>query len=376
LHKFQIGLMDKEGDRLIIESLIIKGMLSIAKNLLNENTGAKVHGLVSAMSKRIKSRTLKKSEQIEKLTEAYKQGSLVLVLGAGISKQYNVPDWNTLLQKLFLYIYENETQSNENQELFSKICAERILPSPLIAARSLSRYYQDLVKNEGSILAFEMAVKNAIYENIKIEDTETLNEIRKICMASRDGAKINSIITYNYDDIIENILSRYDIPYKVIYSQGMHAEPHHLPIYHVHGFLPRQDSLDERNKIILSEEVYHQQYQAVYSWNNLVQINKFTDYTCLFIGTSFTDPNLRRVLDISKGQRTRKETHYIIAKTIDCSTLDVPNNEEGLVNDLETFMEEFYRKDYEDFSVSPIWVDSYEEISDILKTIRCNSIHK
>lgn len=79
-----------------------------------------------------------------------------------------------------------------------------------------------------------------------------------------------------------------------------------LKIYHVHGFLPQDGDIGAGNKITLGEFVYHEQYNNIYSWNNIVQINKFRDNTCLFIGTSLTDPTIRRLLDIAKSQKKQK----------------------------------------------------------------------
>ena len=41
-------------------------------------------------------------EHVGKLIEAHRQGALAIILGAGVSKEYDVPDWDTLLYHLML----------------------------------------------------------------------------------------------------------------------------------------------------------------------------------------------------------------------------------------------------------------------------------
>ncbi len=83
----------------------------------------------------------------------------------------------------------------------------------------------------------------------------------------------------------------------------------------MHGFLPKSGKLTEDNQITFGESIYHKQYSDIYSWNNIVQINKFRDFNCIFIGTSLTDPNIRRLLDIAKLQKGKsKEYHFIFKK--------------------------------------------------------------
>jgi hypothetical protein len=57
--------------------------------------------------------------------------------------------------------------------------------------------------------------------------------------------------------------------------------------------------LHKENQIVFSEDSYHDQFVDPFSWSNLTQLNKFTQNTCLFIGLSMTDPNLRRLLDVA-----------------------------------------------------------------------------
>ncbi len=66
---------------------------------------------------------------------------------------------------------------------------------------------------------------------------------------------------------------------------------------------------------MFSEDSYHSQFIEPFSWSNLIQLNKLNQNTCLLIGLSLTDPNLRRLLDVSSRKNSEKKiNHYIIKK--------------------------------------------------------------
>ncbi len=181
-----------------------------------------------------------------------------------------------------------------------------------------------------------------------------------------------------------------DIPFMSIHARGMKHESHQLPIYHVHGFLPQKGQLTTKNKVVLSEDGYHQQYSDVYGWSNLIQINKFKDHNCLFIGLSFSDPNLRRLLDIAKNERGDEDIHHYCFKKrhdkthVKTKLEKILSENEGIldekaraqlglndvVDDLIKFMENFEENDALSFGVGILWVNDYSEIPEILKNIR------
>jgi len=67
--------------------------------------------------------------------------------------------------------------------------------------------------------------------------------------------------------------------------------------------------------LTLSEDMYHKQYIEPYSWNNLIQLAKFRENVCLFLGVSFTDPNLRRLMDVASTlKRDKRHLHYILVE--------------------------------------------------------------
>lgn len=88
--------------------------------------------------------------------------------------------------------------------------------------------------------------------------------------------------------------------------------PNEKPIYHVHGYVPRNNYI--RSKPILSEKDYHELYKEAFHWTNVEQLHALNRNTCIFIGLSMQDPNLRRLLDISRGMlvdNMRDNPHFL-----------------------------------------------------------------
>lgn len=347
--------------------------------------------LEDVIDKSLFKKTPTPNQLVSQIIKGYEGEQLVLVLGAGVSVEYGLPNWDSLLQNLLLTSFETETkQASEKSIVLAKLFTKLFSPNPLIAARYLRNHYQGNNKNETE---FDRAVRDALYKHFdKKKKSDTLNEIVQLCVAPGKSPNLDSIITFNYDDILETHLSKLgiEIPYKVVSQVGQRPTPGELPIFHVHGFLPREGEVVKENKITLSEDIYHEQYNDTYGWNNMVQLNKYRDCVCLFIGLSLTDPNLRRLLDIARTQRgDTAPVHYSIRKRYDSTTLEkslsklLELNPELLdekssvhlkldesVGHLVRVMEKFETQDDLSFGISTIWIDEYEEIPIILKAIR------
>jgi hypothetical protein len=215
----------------------------------------------------------------------------------------------------------DEDDSQDRSLMVAKIYNKVFNPSQLIAARYIRNNYGTFSENNKNI-SFEEFVRNSLYEGKITEEASIFKEIFQFCLGGHGGPSIDSIITYNFDDLLEKYFEKEKIPFKSIYAEGMSYTRRQTPIYHVHGFLPR-GSLNKDHKIVLSEDMYHQQYNDTYNWSNLLQINTFKDKTCLFIGLSLVDPNYRRLLDIAMKQRGNlNNNHYLIRKRIDRNNVE------------------------------------------------------
>ena len=368
-------------------------------------------GLVGALLKAFAGSETLKSLSTKVLTQAgatstrtklktaalwYRTERLVIVLGAGASSAYGLPTWNVLLQKLLLLTIKDgatsDTPATPTQStLLARAFTTVFNPNPLVAARYLSNHFHAKAKDKA--FAFETAIRDILYEEVKsASESSLIQEIRQYCIAPGRSPNIDSIVSYNYDDVLEQSLSQpgIDVPYLSVYAPGMHAKEHELAIYHVHGFLPRNGDLTSHNRVVLSEHGYHEQYLDMYGWANLVQINKYKDHNCIFVGLSFSDPNLRRLLDISRRERGNDLTHHLafrkrhsrpeVKSTIE--KMIVANEEavrgldpkdlstESLSEGLCSLMEAIEEADAKSFGVDLLWVANFDEIPRLLNAIR------
>jgi len=245
-----------------------------------------------------------RENRLRDLSSDYSDGNLTLVLGAGVSIDSGMPDWSSLLDSLFVRLLTRELAEGSDirdEEIAAIVKRLKDVddPSPLMTARYLRKGLTDLPSDASD--TFHSTVSNVLYESAKRHSRADtwVKALAKMTHPRRTGAKVKAVVTYNFDDLLEKELTKTGDLYRSIFREGETATNDELPIYHVHGFLPEdRDTYDhlEESTLVFSEEGYHEIYVDSYHWSNLVQLNLLRESTCLFIGLSLTDPNLRRLL--------------------------------------------------------------------------------
>jgi hypothetical protein len=328
-----------------------------------------------------------REEIVGKLAELYRNGQFSLFLGAGVSGSAGMPDWNKLLNSLFVtYLAQ---QLDPDDDIKDSAIAELVArlnsvdePSTLMAARYLRK---GLTGPGADNRKFTAAITKSLYElrskNVSI-DSPLIESIASLCMPRRTGAKVRSVITYNFDDLLERQLNKRTIVHKCIYTQNETYDPDELPVYHVHGFVPESpfgyDNLDA-STLVFSEEGYHQIYSDAYHWSNLVQLNSLRENHCLMVGLSMTDPNLRRLLDIA-ARNIERSKHFAFMKrlTEDRFCFEVDKNSgvkmPAVANTASAreFLERHHLLNEElmkELGVTVIWYEEYSDIPGVLRRI-------
>ena len=267
--------------------------------------------------------------------------NFAFVLGAGVSIDLGAKSWDSLLN-FFKDELKKKGIIDDAEKLSGKIGGSTIITAQLC---------KELYPNDAD---YFWAIHQGLYKNKKpISPNYSLYHVAKIADCCKNKPHFR-ILTYNYDEYLETYLRYLNVEYNILYDSKSDINGT-LSIYHVHGYLPEakykshiQDRY--RKSIYLTEENYNELYNHPYSWQISSQLSFFRENTCLFVGCSLADPNIRRLLEMTKKEN---RTHYAIL-----------TKDKMTPNDLVKAANHFAR-----IGIEVIWVSDYAEISEKLKML-------
>lgn len=357
-------------DKLIIEDI------NYSKNLLSNLYNIKFEEIFSNKNNEQNWKE-ERSKRIEQLKLKYKDGNFSLLLGAGVSCDAKLPSWEQLISSLLIK-YFSETQNADNKfsqksiNTISENFKENHFNSALLSARYLKKSFTK--SNEPSD-KFKNIIHEILYKTNTINRNSKLIEvIGRLCIPTRLRAHIDSIITYNFDDLIEQKLKKLNLHHHVIPNELETYSIKELPIYHVHGFIPENpNQYDDYvgNEIVFSEDGYHKMYSDSYHWSNLVQLTHLREKSCLMIGLSMDDPNLRRLLDIVSNPSVESK-HFAILQRVKEDSLITSTSTAEELNLSKNFLQSHHQLQeaiFKDLGVNIIWYEEYSEIPVILEML-------
>lgn len=245
---------------------------------------------------------LSTSSELDALVDRYLEDGVSLVLGAGVSASCGAPSWTELLLRLHATAAKNRSV---DLSAISSVYAESVATDgPLISARLAA------VGANDSDDAFKESLRKEIYESLSTERSVLVQELARLAQMSEGRAGVKAVLTYNYDTLLEDEFDALGRQYRRL-DRNDRGGQHGIEVRHVHGFLGRT-KLDEE-WVVLTERAYHAEYASPFSWSNIVQLNAFRESSCVFVGLSMTDPNLRRLLEAAKQTATPK--HYCFLRS-------------------------------------------------------------
>ena len=264
---------------------------------------------------------------IEALRSEFRRGRLTLYLGAGVSRDSGLPNWNTLIASLYYSAVDADWKPqwiafpNYLYAIGEWLLTKSGEPPEVIAGK-IETYY-------GSNSGFAEELKETLYlpwrqthgpmgapSAVHLRrGNALLDAVARLCEATVNRRGLHAVVTTNYDSLLEQALSggpRQD-RFQPIWKSAERLSPRKKGIFHVHGYLPAKGSGSPYGEIMLTEAQYHGAASDPYSWSNLTLIQCFSASTGLMIGMSMTDRNLRRLLHALHGTQL-SEKQYVILK--------------------------------------------------------------
>jgi hypothetical protein len=338
------------------------------------------------------------------LKDVYRHGNISFFLGAGVSASSGIPTWDELVTAMyFRYMAAEEWGRLRPYPNYlyaaSRHLIRRMKESPDIIIRKLKtgwksypdEYYRALWDS-----LYNSRLDNAV---IYFAEGKSLpSAIARLIKSGMTETKVKSVITYNFDDIIEEAMHSHGYDnFKPVFERISDLQPGTFPIFHVHGFIPYQGNHDKESfgNIILGEDDYNNLMNDSNNWANLVQITTLASTTNLMIGLSLADRNLRRILDITSKQSFVMHPTYIFLKRpqkiifepgeVDQIHQDAikllekwsmgggVKTEKRMPDQLEQILNGILDNEYEnnnrmleEMKVTPIWVDEFDDIAEYL----------
>jgi hypothetical protein len=234
-----------------------------------------------------------------RLKRMWDAGKVVLCLGAGVSIPYGLPNWNDLVLALLLRMTPQEGGRRGPEHRW-----HRYFPH---YRRALGSWMIEHFRFDPVKLARVFEQDKGLLEKIREELYAPLNApadgkrrtsldavVDMIKSAEAQGSPVRAVITLNYDDLLETKLREVGVTCTAVYGPRMKVTG--LPVYHVHGYLPRDGRIPKQD-LVFTEGMYHNISSSGFHWSVKTITRYLHTHSVLFVGVSLIDPNLRRFLD-------------------------------------------------------------------------------
>ncbi|MCT0009301.1 hypothetical protein EFL57_02195 [Weissella confusa] len=236
----------------------------------------------------------------------------IVFIGSGMAKRYirNLPDWLSLLeeywnmldneQNFYSYLNELREQLHAENPLFSD---ERLKFMVNAKAASYIQKQFDSAYNQNPSLVPSLSSKKAFLEQLspfKVSLAERFSNLSfikdmedELKLFAKVLSKAKMIITTNYDDMIEQLLTKQNKEADVfVGSSSFFRETTGWgELYKIHG------TNSDPASIVITDEDY-QKFDSNSILLNAKLLTSLVDSPILFLGYSMTDENVRSLLQV------------------------------------------------------------------------------
>ncbi|XMB85864.1 SIR2 family protein [Mycoplasmatota bacterium WC44] len=245
----------------------------------------------------------------------------ILFVGTGMSLRYlkNSYSWDGLLIKSILDL--GKTKKFYHDKAAENLVDDKI-DFPALGSIIEDEFEMILKQDENEVLQhindkyYELAENGCYTKRLKLyvshllsdpEYRESMDEEIKEFKIMRKN--VSSVITTNYDTLIEDLFS-FD---KVVGNDILLSQPYGS-VYKIHG------CVNESNKIIITKDDY-KKFDSDYDLIKAHMISLFIHHPIIFLGYNVTDPNIQKILetifrfvDISSEESSKIRSNFLLVE--------------------------------------------------------------
>jgi SIR2-like domain len=230
---------------------------------------------------------------------------VTLFLGSGVSASAGLPDWNGLLARICAAFFSHWEWRHASKEPMPPRDLSIVFLEPFEWDGETHRLAEEFAK--GNPLLVAQQIKNCIRERDwryllnktlyespqQIQVSPLVSVLARLCADSR---AVSAVVNFNFDSIFEDHLADLGMLHSVVWSADVTATYDRLSVLHPHGFLKRGGG--PLTPLVLGEADYFESSRTPYAWPDALLIGYLSSSTCVFVGQSMTDPNVRRLLRV------------------------------------------------------------------------------
>ncbi len=265
---------------------------------------------------------------LKEYSEALYDDSGAIFVGAGVSMSAGYPSWTTLLREI------GDELGVNSSDIYD-----------------LAALAQWSIQESGGATR----VRNVIREQIapELEIPEALKIVARL--------PVRHIWTTNYDRLIERSFDEIGRPIDPVSGAkdlALKAMPGATRLYKMHG------SVDRLDDVVISTDDYELFRSRRGAYLPLLQA-QLTSMSMLFVGLSFTDPNIRHVLSLIRESFTdAPPEHFAIVRPPEVS--DFKSDAEF---DARLAQHKLWVKDLRRYGLSAIEIEDFGEVPDLLRQV-------
>jgi len=247
--------------------------------------------------------------------------NITLFLGSGVSRSAGLPDWRGLLRNICDSFFAHWFSDIKNNRLTASNPPNNLSIAFTGGIYEFDTEQSELINNflNNDLLILTQQIKNCIrpidwdyllrkslyFDEIFLYKSNLLSSLTDLVEILKNNLSL--VINYNFDEAFEENLRERNIKFSLIAKSNDLIDMNKLSIFHPHGIIPFSDG-KKSDKIIISEVDYQDLYTQPLSRENNIQLGSLFNSTCIFVGLSMSDPNLRNLLRI--GSSYSKRMHF------------------------------------------------------------------